>query len=159
MTHFLFVKGNKFVRAVDKRLFNVGDDLCIAIYTKDGSRGVINYNEVIWMDKDKELVRSMVRGTIQIKNRLTWWLAYIVVLNNLDEYVSRYPYLKETADKLFELESSLSHPDERTDVQAQKAVSLVNKLWNDLPDTQSIHSLPRFGLLCDLCSESWVFEG
>jgi len=32
-----------------------------------------------------------------------------------------------------------------------------NEIWNWLPDRPDIHRHP-FGNLCDLCSESWVFE-
>lgn len=30
--------------------------------------------------------------------------------------------------------------------------------WESAPDNSSIHSIPGWGSLCDLLSESWVFE-
>ena len=33
-----------------------------------------------------------------------------------------------------------------------------NKVWWMLPDESSIHSIPGFHSLCDLCSETWVFQ-
>ncbi len=37
-------------------------------------------------------------------------------------------------------------------------VSFCNKVWFALPDNRGLHSIPGFYALCDLCSESWVFD-
>lgn len=35
----------------------------------------------------------------------------------------------------------------------------LSDAWFKAPDTRSLHSLNGWGLLCDLCSENWVFQG
>lgn len=30
--------------------------------------------------------------------------------------------------------------------------------WMNAPDDRSIHSIPSWYVLCDLCSENWVFD-
>lgn len=34
--------------------------------------------------------------------------------------------------------------------------SLFNEAWANAPDERSIHSIPDWHILCDLCSESYV---
>lgn len=34
-------------------------------------------------------------------------------------------------------------------------VRYLNAAWMSAPDNISIHSIPGWGLLCDLCSEEW----
>lgn len=41
---------------------------------------------------------------------------------------------------------------------ARQLVGCMEMLWNDAPDDKIIHSWPRWHDLCDLCSESWVFN-
>ena len=38
------------------------------------------------------------------------------------------------------------------------AVSVMNRAWFNAPDCMGIHSIPGWGVLCDLCSESAVFD-
>lgn len=33
----------------------------------------------------------------------------------------------------------------------------INAAWAAAPDDPSIHRIPGWGVLCDLCSEEWVF--
>lgn len=35
---------------------------------------------------------------------------------------------------------------------------ILNAAWAAAPDQQSIHIIPGWNVLCDLCSEEWVFE-
>ncbi len=35
---------------------------------------------------------------------------------------------------------------------------LLSATWFGIPESISAHSLPGFGVLCDLCSENWVFH-
>ena len=37
-------------------------------------------------------------------------------------------------------------------------VKLLNQTWFGVPESYESRSLPGFFVLCDLCSESWVFE-
>lgn len=37
-------------------------------------------------------------------------------------------------------------------------ISILNTAWFNAPDNNAIHSIPSWGTLCNLCSESWVFE-
>jgi hypothetical protein len=38
-----------------------------------------------------------------------------------------------------------------------RILAYLNAFWAAAPDRSWIHSLPAWGRLCDLCSESWVF--
>src|SRR5262245_785670 len=37
-------------------------------------------------------------------------------------------------------------------------ISLLNATWFAIPESSEAHTLPGFRDLCDLCSESWVFD-
>ena len=37
-------------------------------------------------------------------------------------------------------------------------IHLMNLAWFAAPDVPELHRIPGWGVLCDLCSESWVFE-
>lgn len=37
-------------------------------------------------------------------------------------------------------------------------VTLLNQVWFGVPESRDAHSLPGFGILCDLCSESYCLE-
>lgn len=37
-------------------------------------------------------------------------------------------------------------------------VKVFNDAWAAAPDNRSIHSIPGWSVLCDLCSESYVFD-
>lgn len=37
-------------------------------------------------------------------------------------------------------------------------VRLFNSAWSNAPDDCSIHSIPSWHVLCDLCSESYVLD-
>lgn len=37
-------------------------------------------------------------------------------------------------------------------------LTLFSATWVGIPESMGAHSIPGFGALCDLCSESWVFE-
>jgi len=34
---------------------------------------------------------------------------------------------------------------------------LLNAFWHSAPDEQYIHTIPGWSILCELCSEDWVF--
>lgn len=35
---------------------------------------------------------------------------------------------------------------------------IIHRVWQALPDHHSIHGINGWSLLCDLCSETWVFD-
>ena len=37
-------------------------------------------------------------------------------------------------------------------------LSDLNEVWSRAPDKPHIHSIPGWAVLCDLCSENWVFS-
>jgi len=39
-----------------------------------------------------------------------------------------------------------------------KLLKYLNGAWFSAPDRKWIHSIPGWSTLCDLCSESWVFD-
>lgn len=36
---------------------------------------------------------------------------------------------------------------------------ILQKAWSAAPDSPRIHQNPGWGMFCDLCSETWVFQG
>lgn len=36
--------------------------------------------------------------------------------------------------------------------------NLLSATWFGIPESMGAHSIPGFGVLCDLCSENWVFD-
>lgn len=40
----------------------------------------------------------------------------------------------------------------------RKLYSLFNGAWFGVPESDGAHSIPGFNVLCDLCSECWVFR-
>jgi hypothetical protein len=40
----------------------------------------------------------------------------------------------------------------------EKLVEIMNEAWWKASDTNKILDIPGWGILCDLCSEFWVFE-
>lgn len=48
-----------------------------------------------------------------------------------------------------------------TDVKNTNGIeisSILNTTWFNAPDSSGIRHIPSWGALCDLCSESWVFD-
>ena len=42
--------------------------------------------------------------------------------------------------------------------RSDQIVSIFNQTWFGMPESYEVRSEPGFGLLCDLCSESWCLE-
>lgn len=40
----------------------------------------------------------------------------------------------------------------------EELVRYFHSAWWRAPDCPSIHKIPSWGILCDLCSENWVFQ-
>lgn len=65
-------------------------------------------------------------------------------------------------DDLSSILSRFVEPEELTDVEQLKSnkdeslVRLFHKAWANAPDHRSIHSIPAWHVLCDLCSEEHV---
>lgn len=119
---------------------------------------------IAWQSTNEKQIRSMMDGTLQIKDAETWWLAFVAVCNVLEAYEKK----AGTADVIKEIRlfmasvpsnrkivNTLTDPCNRTKGIVFTATSLVQNLWAALPDSPTIHSLPSWGLLCDLCSENF----
>lgn len=39
----------------------------------------------------------------------------------------------------------------------ERLLHYLHEAWWKAPDKPTIHQIPGWGILCDLCSESWVF--
>lgn len=62
--------------------------------------------------------------------------------------------VKSLCQDLSPLEQAQKYKDERSD----KIVTLFNQAWFGIPESTCCWNIPSFGLLCDLCSESYVLE-
>src|SRR5579859_1564173 len=50
------------------------------------------------------------------------------------------------------------HIEELKEQRNQDLARYFNAAWGAAPDDPSIHRIPGWGMLCDLCSEEWVFN-
>jgi hypothetical protein len=159
MSLYIFAKGNKFFRALGNEPITYNGVTGYSV-DKAGEETFLPMTEIVFAYAGRKLIRDMVRGTIKIQNPLSWWYALIVVSSNLPEYQNKHSYLSEIIEEIENFNKNISTVPftERSMKAGQQAAKLMETLWNQLPDDPSIHSLPRFMLLCDLCSENWVFE-
>lgn len=63
--------------------------------------------------------------------------------------------LKDILDRFLPAEDVAKAEQMRTDKNRELA-HLFNDAWFNAPDNRSIHSIPSWHVLCDLCSESYV---
>jgi|HubBroStandDraft_2_1064218.scaffolds.fasta_scaffold1048408_1 hypothetical protein len=52
----------------------------------------------------------------------------------------------------------LAQADHLRLIKNAELVSLFNDAWWNAPDNQSIHSIPGWHILCDLCSEAYLVQ-
>ena len=46
--------------------------------------------------------------------------------------------------------------DQFVEQRSEGLVALLSQTWFGIPESMDAHALPAFGVLCDLCSESYV---
>jgi hypothetical protein len=85
---------------------------------------------------------------MQIKTRTDWWIVLSNEWSNLQLIFAKFLTSKgeEQAREAF------VNRDETL------MLSVLNNAWWNAPDNPSIHEIPGWNTLCDLCSESWVFD-
>ncbi len=76
------------------------------------------------------------------KNMKEWWILVDHHWNDLYEIVKRYA-------------GKFSADAERAKLKrdSKKLLSILNEAWFATPDIQTIHSIPGWGVLCNLCSD------
>ena len=62
------------------------------------------------------------------------------------------PEFSPEGDLVIQAQTAKSARDHET------LLTLFNRAWAAAPDHQNIHRRPAWGVLCDLCSENWVFD-
>lgn len=163
MATHLFLKHNEVVSGDYQGTERMGDVDIVNIHVAGAIRK-IPQDSILWQSNDASLINSMYDGTLQIKNAETWWLAFMALCATLDAYGRK----AGTADVVKEIRcfraslptdvqiiNTLADPCNRVKNIVLQASRLVHDLWAALPDSPSIHSLPRWDLLCDLCSENY----
>lgn len=148
----------EILRAVDRVLVAVNGVLCMRAYAANGTVVNVAESRIVYGHEDAELLLSMKTGKIKVKDPTSWWLGFISVCSNLDLYRKFRGRVAKICDELVEFDKQLPHISERTDAQGRQAARYMQRIWETMPDDPSIHNLPRWYLLCDLCSEAWVFE-
>ena len=80
-----------------------------------------------------------------------------------EEYFS---LAEQYRDELFNIIADFSGRDNAEEFtlflneQSNSIASILHQAWSDAPDKPSIHSIPGWHVLCDLCSEDYVlYEG
>jgi hypothetical protein len=90
-----------------------------------------------------------------------WWRAVdsnwsdllkLIVRFNSDIVVHSAKDIGLDAPSIVDLEEAKTDRDEGVVLHYLRAT------WNRAPDEPWIHKLPKWGLLCDLLSEDWVFS-
>lgn len=108
---------------------------------------------------------------MEIKTPNDWWTLVdshwqniLDIFSNVGAPLERNEEGHWWADEVFEpatrhektLISTLEDAKEEADHKTLH--DLLQKAWLAAPDERYIHSWPSWGILCDLCSEAWVFE-
>lgn len=76
--------------------------------------------------------------------------------NNVDAY---WADLYNILARFIEPEKlKVLNPDHLRLMKDPKLASVFNDAWFNAPDRPSIHSIPAWHVLCDLCSESYVLS-
>ena len=79
---------------------------------------------------------------------------------NKEEY---FYFIDQYYDKLANI-VSLFAPDqlellrEYAEKNDPRIADIFDQCWDNAPDNKSIHSIPGWSILCNLCSESYVLE-
>lgn len=68
---------------------------------------------------------------------------------------SRWPELKQIL-KMYLSPDLFSKVEELKQNRSTKLSTMFQYAWEAAPDNYSIHSIPGWGSLCDLCSESYI---
>lgn len=71
------------------------------------------------------------------------------------EVVRTMPVPEDDWDPLKEAEEC---KERRLDDDGIKLSMILNQVWFGIPESTDCWNIPGFGQLCDLCSETWVFD-
>lgn len=155
--HILTHEG-EILRVVERNLVAIEGVLCMRAYAQNGT--VINVAEsrIVYGHEDSQVLEAMRTGKVKVKDVASWWLGFVAVCSELGPYKEYRSRVAKICDELIAFEKQLPHIDERTMEDGANAAGYMQRIWATLPDDPSIRKLPRWFLLCDLCSESWVFE-
>lgn len=100
---------------------------------------------------------------MRIESLQDWWKAVDTHWPDLLRLIVRFPQpdlektISQLADDLLEpLSVRATKIKENKDHIGLHL--LFQQAWGNAPDDPEIHSYPSWWLLCDLCSESWVFD-
>lgn len=106
-----------------------------------------------------------------INDQESWWAALNANFENIVAILHRFlpmedpahtgPGDAETPLRTDSLGSTISGTrdfnEAARDKDALRTLAYLKGAWRCAPDKPWIHSLPSWGVLCDLCSEDWVF--
>lgn len=91
---------------------------------------------------------------LEINSQEDWWKVVDENWDDLVNVISKfYRHTRQPGDKplLWVIEEA------KKQRSSLCLLSVLNRTWEDAPDSPSIHDVGGWGVLCDLCSESWVF--
>lgn len=74
----------------------------------------------------------------------TYWQIVDANWSNLIDIISRFAFNRVKAAERARLTEDVS------------IVDIFQEVWNNAPDSPSLHYIPSWNILCDLCSESYV---
>lgn len=83
-----------------------------------------------------------------ITNKADWWDGLGSQWGNIQLILGRFVSNEEE-------ESAKQAYKDRDEVEMLR---VLNNAWWNASDDSSIHEIPGWGDMCDLCSESWVFD-
>lgn len=99
---------------------------------------------------------------MEINNKQDWWQA---VDNNWETLIDIAFLYNVPLWEFIDIDKNLSSKTLLKNVEDCKGArdweslhSFFQGIWGSAPDIPEIHNVKGWGLLCDLCSETWVFN-
>lgn len=94
------------------------------------------------------------------KTKQEWWETLEAHWDNIWDILSMFlPLSKKVNCHDIQTETTMAQNVEiARKERSPDMVHYLNAAWWKAPDNPSIHSIPSWGVLCDLCSESYLIE-
>lgn len=95
---------------------------------------------------------------VKITDLKSWWAALTDhVLPNLEEY-KKIRSIRHHVIEVERLGIEIKKANTFTQAEGLEISQALHNVWFYAPDDQSILNLPKWFVLCDLCSENWVLH-
>lgn len=155
---YILTKRLEIFQAVERQLVLAGNHLCMKIYLNDTEQ-LISESKILYGHPNKELLEKLKSFHIDVSNKYSWWLAFMMVNNYLDDkrIKSCGKRLIAAVNQLRSFEDKLLPIDERTDKQGQMALAYLRNVVDLMAITQPTRAV-EWKLMTLMCAEDSVFS-